>query len=49
MVNLMIHKECFLFNTKDSIKTKYYGCGMSDSDSILKFKELKFINGNVSI
>ncbi len=49
MENLIKLKEWCLFNIKDYIKIVFYGCGILGSDYILKFKELKFINGNALI
>jgi hypothetical protein len=49
MANSIKLKEWCLFNIKDFIKIVFYGCGISGSDYILKFKGLKSINGNVLI
>ncbi len=42
-------KDCSWFSTRDSIKTEWSGCGMSDLDCIKQSKELKYINGTVLI
>ena len=42
----MTLSTCPLFNTKDYMKTEYYGCGISDLGFTNKKTELAFINGN---